>query len=433
MILNKVIVTGLFGTFDHTIEFKENPNITLLLGRNGLGKTVLLKMLSSVFSKDFSYLRKVKFDTFKLYFDGGEILGFTKNGKKKNDIALIFSRPDSKPLSVTFNKLGVEKEEFNRKMNSIHDEIYKLYFYTKILESKTVDTNGDIEDLLQSNSGRISVPAWLQEVVDTYDAHLVDTDRMLMPIREKSKDKNTFSYKKAVLSYSDEIVSIFQKVLSESSRISANLDRSFPNKVMELFSKRPSERRSIITLEDKLIELSNRHELLMSTGLLKSDDTNLPFNGNVLNNDSIAILSIYIEDCLQKLDPYLGLANKLKIFMDLLNSRFLYKKIEFNQEKGFVVTSTKTSDNIELTDLSSGEQHLFILFYELLFKYNSKTLLMIDEPEISLHVSWQKHFIDDLMRVVEVNPMTILMATHSPTLIGPYWNMVNELHCDDDF
>ena len=171
----------------------------------------------------------------------------------------------------------------------------------------------------------------------------------------------------------------------------------------------------------------------MSTGLLKSDDTNLPFNGNVLTNDSIAILNIYIEDNLQKLDPYMGLANKLKIFMDLLNSRFLYKKIEFNQEKGFVVTSTKTSDNIELTELSSGEQHLFILFYELLFKYNSKTLLMIDEPEISLHVSWQKHFIDDLMRVVEVNPMTILMATHSPTLIGPYWTMVNELHCDEDF
>ena len=431
--LKKVVVTGLFGTFDHTIEFKENPKVTLLLGRNGLGKTVLLKMLFSVFSKDFSYLRKVKFDTFKLYFDSGEILGFTKNGKKKNDIALIFSRPNSKPLSVTFNKLGVKKEELNSKMNSIHDEIYKLYFYTKILESKTVDTKDDIEDLLHSDRDKITVPAWLQEVVDIYDAHLVDTNRMLMPIREKNKDKNTFSYKKAVLSYSYEIFLTFQKVLSESSRISANLDRSFPNKVMDLLCNSSSERRSIITLKDKLFELSNRHELLMSTGLLKSDDTNLPFNGNVLTNDSIAILNIYIEDNLQKLDPYMGLANKLKIFMDLLNSRFLYKKIEFNQEKGFVVTSTKTSDNIELTELSSGEQHLFILFYELLFKYNSKTLLMIDEPEISLHVSWQKHFIDDLMRVVEVNPMTILMATHSPTLIGPYWTMVNELHCDEDF
>lgn len=106
MILNKVVVTGLFGTFDHIIEFKENPSITLLLGRNGLGKTVLLKMISSVFSKDFSYLKKVKFDTFKLYFDSGEILGFTKNGKKKMDTNAIIANMGNGNVSTAYISIG---------------------------------------------------------------------------------------------------------------------------------------------------------------------------------------------------------------------------------------------------------------------------------------------------------------------------------------
>jgi predicted ATP-binding protein involved in virulence len=44
--------------------------------------------------------------------------------------------------------------------------------------------------------------------------------------------------------------------------------------------------------------------------------------------------------------------------------------------------------------------------------------VLIDEPELSLHVLWQASFIDDLAQMRKVNNLSFLLATHSPTLIN---------------
>lgn len=150
-----------------------------------------------------------------------------------------------------------------------------------------------------------------------------------------------------------------------------------------------------------------------------------------LNSHIYKILSVYVKDSLEKLKPYESLAYKLKLFLKILNSKMLLKEVRFVQFVGFEVYSTKTNDKISLQDLSSGEQHLFVLFYQMLFKHGKDTLLLIDEPEISLHVGWQKHFVDDLLEVLKLSPMTVIMATHSPTLIGSYWNLTSELRYEE--
>lgn len=43
-------------------------------------------------------------------------------------------------------------------------------------------------------------------------------------------------------------------------------------------------------------------------------------------------------------------------------------------------------NEIPIEHLSSGEKNDFVLFYELIFKCDSKSLILVDEPEISLHV-----------------------------------------------
>lgn len=52
---------------------------------------------------------------------------------------------------------------------------------------------------------------------------------------------------------------------------------------------------------------------------------------------------------------------------------------------------------------------------------------MIDEPELSLHVAWQKNFIGDLMKIIDLNKFDVILATHSPQLIGRWNNLVVEL------
>ena len=53
--------------------------------------------------------------------------------------------------------------------------------------------------------------------------------------------------------------------------------------------------------------------------------------------------------------------------IDLINKHFLYKKITISSTEGFTLKSTITDEKILLKQLSSGEQHMFILYYHLLF------------------------------------------------------------------
>ncbi|EDN70705.1 excinuclease ATPase subunit [Beggiatoa sp. PS] len=98
-----------------------------------------------------------------------------------------------------------------------------------------------------------------------------------------------------------------------------------------------------------------------------------------------------------------------------------------DKQQGFIFRSTMTGKQIPTTGLSSGEQHELVLFYELLFKTQDNALILIDEPEISLHISWLNKFIEDLKKVIERGKMDILIATHSPDIIGNHWDLTVEL------
>ena len=67
--------------------------------------------------------------------------------------------------------------------------------------------------------------------------------------------------------------------------------------------------------------------------------------------------------------------------------RFSYKKISVHPEKGFVFENINGKE-LEATELSSGEQHEIVLFYELLFKVPENSLVLIDEPKTSIHILW---------------------------------------------
>ncbi len=70
--------------------------------------------------------------------------------------------------------------------------------------------------------------------------------------------------------------------------------------------------------------------------------------------------------------------------------------------------------NIGLQALSAGEKHVLGIFIEALLAEGNS--LMIDEPEISLHVDWQKNLIGSMR---QLNPNTqLIMATHSPEIMA---------------
>jgi predicted ATP-binding protein involved in virulence len=138
------------------------------------------------------------------------------------------------------------------------------------------------------------------------------------------------------------------------------------------------------------------------------------------------ILSIYSEDIERKLSVFEEISGKVELFKELVNKRFSYKKLDVERQKGFRL---QTFQDLPLspTDLSSGEQHELVLLYELLFKTKPGALILIDEPELSLHVAWQVEFLKDLARVVKLSSFDVILATHSPQIINDRWDLAVEL------
>ena len=86
---------------------------------------------------------------------------------------------------------------------------------------------------------------------------------------------------------------------------------------------------------------------------------------------------------------------------------------------GRIFFTTKYSDNpISIQNLSSGEKQLITFFANLIFnvKSNSSGIFVVDEPELSLHLSWQKIFVE---KTLELNKnIQLIFATHAPEIIG---------------
>jgi ABC-type glutathione transport system ATPase component len=132
------------------------------------------------------------------------------------------------------------------------------------------------------------------------------------------------------------------------------------------------------------------------------------------------VLSLYIQDQSEKLHVFDDLQKRIATLMDLINSKFQAqgKYLVIDRERGFLFKTDIGGGRIfRPAELSSGEQQQLVLFYELIFKTSKKSLVLIDEPEISLDVGWQRRFLDDLAKVISLDRISILMATHSPQII----------------
>lgn len=110
---------------------------------------------------------------------------------------------------------------------------------------------------------------------------------------------------------------------------------------------------------------------------------------------------------------------RIRRYEDILNS-FLYdshKRVSFTED-GELVIEVPSSDNANVFFLSSGERQLFVLITNLMFNNDSQQadILIIDEPELSLHIKWQEMFVDSLQQAN--SDIQIILATHSPSIIS---------------
>lgn len=80
---------------------------------------------------------------------------------------------------------------------------------------------------------------------------------------------------------------------------------------------------------------------------------------------------------------------------------------------------TQIGETLLPYQLSSGEKQMLVILLTVLVEDHQPYVLFMDEPEVSLHIEWQKRLIE---LIVELNPnVQIILTTHSPAVIMSGW------------
>lgn len=125
------------------------------------------------------------------------------------------------------------------------------------------------------------------------------------------------------------------------------------------------------------------------------------------------------------------LAESIIIFKDIVNDIFINKTVNVS-EAGRIGIVMNNGTSLQMQKLSSGEMQILIMFYALLFHAPQGCIVILDEPEISLHVTWQQRlggYFEDICRVRDIQ---MIVATHSPQVIHDRWDLARELRPGGD-
>ena len=174
-----------------------------------------------------------------------------------------------------------------------------------------------------------------------------------------------------------------------------------------------------------------------------------------VKGDGKSIQDSYLDIRLEKLQSDYGyyLSDLVKELTERINSNSSITKAELdkiNERKNLFISlvnecfaetgKTLSNDSTKLVflkdnaigiypkELSSGEKQLLIILLTVLLERGEEYILMLDEPEISMHISWQYKLID---MILQLNPnVQIVLTTHSPMIFSDGWGD-KAIHMED--
>jgi len=430
--LRTVSVQRLFGVFDHRIELHQD-RITIIHGPNGYGKTAVLRLVAGFFERHYSMLQNVPFESVSFELNDGtrirvEQIPAKHNGKSVRPGLQILSgehKWDWKQRSET--RIELPRHFFDEHVPWLHRMDDDTWFDNQTGEQ--LDTTEVIDryaEYLPIQHRPDKTPEWLQQIQDSVQVYFIRANRLespAQPTTPRAMRRRQFAAAPAVATYANELAERIQQVQSEYAKLSQSLDRTFPLRIMSPATGRTV---SLDNVKQRLAALDQQRKDLNNAGLLEQltqeGFEQLPEPGE----SQLGVLTVYIDDVEQKLGVFRKLRERIELFRELLNNRFLYKQVRIDKSKGLVF-QTKSGQELPPTALSTGEQHEVVILYQLLFLTQPDSLVLIDEPEISLHVAWQKPFLKDLARIAELSKVDFLIATHSPQIISNRWDLTVEL------
>lgn len=410
VILSKLTVKKLYGNYDYDVKF--NADVTLLYGTNGCGKTTILNIITSIITGSIYKLFSYKFEKIVLnYYD-------ERDNKIKKRVSLIKKIEDN--IEIDFQeqmqniiKIQMPEERRHRvdSLDALYLEEYPVlkeirkefnYVYLALNRAAALSNNDEYYYMkrrrffLEEDS--IIEPDRIDPEI-RYVESLINR-RYVNATTQTNKINNEFrnSILKSALDVN--IQTDLGKFLSDFN-VSA-LRKTDISEIKNSYMKILSDLQIISEEEKKqyAVFFDNYSKLLKNVSS-KMELTNM-FSLFTAYNEMKKIqriVDIAADAEQQKAD----IMHPIELYLDTVNEFIstsdFEKKIDININ-GRVYFKTNDSENyLSIQYLSSGERQLLVFFANLIFgvKDTSSGIFVVDEPELSLHLSWQKVFVKNIM------------------------------------
>lgn len=435
-LISKFEVLGLHGYKNLSISFYEKS--TVVMAENGAGKTTLLNCLYYFLTKNFDKLYFIPFEKLKLHFTDGVELEFEKRqayefNLEKNRFFLnklridINNNNDILLLNELLN-LYISNEKYKIRHNILFRRIYKetpydeddiLNLLNKIIlsmqnEIYIADIKGTISEYL-NNLHIVYLPTYRRIEASSFEIFGISEDRRirfrsdnnLEQIESENSEKlinfGLFDVENQINKLTE---SIKKDLLISYNKVSSNI-------INYLAGLNSSDGAHIKLDKDNITLIMKR------LGRYKDSDIDTVVNEIINNENSNSPLNYLFQQLINSYQESKRQEDAIEKFTEVINSYFDIsrnneKKMSFNKLKlDVTVKNTKLEDNvIPLSALSSGEKQIISIFAKLILNYQSKYLILIDEPELSLSIEWQRKFLPDIANTMSCHQL--LAITHSP-------------------
>lgn len=430
-------IIGLFSRYNIKIPFDKQVNI--FIGENGLGKTTILNCIYFLLEKKFTQLVNIQFSEIRVKF---------KRDSKTYKISVGDIREYGKSKRGRLHRYAIDRDFFDDEL------IENILFHYDDME---FDIEHKADYLTYQLAQKLDIPrTFAQKQVQLY----LSKQEVSGKSKRKANGNNVVELSKAISeNITQRIIYLPTYRRIEDDFESLNLRNEELNKAELLIRFGMSDvQNSIDRILEKIRSLAMKGFTEMTGVLLKQYADGIDpldeITRNRKNFFDIETVKIVLDRVGKEIeDPYknqilsliadrkiqekkyfylFNLINKLidnydlqkayddriKKFADTCNKYLNDKYFHYNQStlslKIYLDNEINNGENrvIQLTQLSSGEKQIVSLFSRLYLESDERSIVIIDEPELSLSLQWQKMLLPDIMRTNNCD--LLLTVTHSP-------------------
>jgi predicted ATPase len=406
-ILKRFTVTSLWGEKDLALDFHDDVNF--LIGRNGSGKTTVINLIAAALSADFPTLDRVDFKKIEMHLSGPHrpVIEVLKKAGRKSPFAGITYRYKPK-RDVDWKEFSLDEIESQMVYRDWNRAIHHHRRTPDPIEVLGIKVNVTWLSIHRAGPGRPREDRSFESTIDIKLEQLSNSLTRLFSQFKSKGDEQTARFQKSLF---------FALLPPEDWRLKADvrsLDLEKERQAFqEIFENFGVPRESYL---DKLqAQFERVKDSLEKTSFTDADLTSL-----------CAMWSIHrvVQQWAELRTRQAEINKPRHDFLAVINEMLSRKKLTIN-ERNELKAEMEGHRSIALSDMSSGEKQLLIILGEALLQQQESWIYIADEPELSLHVTWQEKLTENLR---QINPAAqIIFATHSPDIVGRFENKVFDM------